>query len=80
MACSCPLALSNASSLPEVALDCAVYFDSEDIESIRTTITRLYKDKDLRRTLSTKGDKRVKDFSWKKVAEETAEVYKSIIV
>ena len=78
LACGCPTVVSNASCFPEVALDSVVYFDPQKVESIREGITRVLKSKSLQGKLTKAGLKRAHDFSWKKAAQETAEVYKKV--
>ncbi len=78
-ACDCPLACSNTSSLPEVAGDAAVYFDPMDKVSIKTAITTVLDDSELRKELVQAGRERLKLFSWKKTAQETKKVYRSVL-
>jgi glycosyltransferase involved in cell wall biosynthesis len=75
---SCPVALSNRSSLPEVAGDAAVYFDPENIEDIRFQIFSIINDNLLRQSLIKKGNTQSKKFSWKRMAEETFTLYEEI--
>lgn len=69
----CPVVTSNISSMKEVAGDAAVLVDPKDVTSIAEGITYALNHK---KTLITKGLKRVKDFSWQKAAQETLKVYK----
>jgi glycosyltransferase involved in cell wall biosynthesis len=77
--CQCPLALSNASSFPEVAGDAGIYFDPCSIDSMENAISTVIKDETLRSYLRLKGAERLKYFSQKKVAEETLSVYRRAI-
>ena len=76
--CNCPCVLSNQSSLPEVAGGAAVYFDPTDIDSIRTSITRVIDDKVLRMALIELGRQQVTKFSWQRTVEETVILYESL--
>jgi len=78
-ACGCPVALSNSSSLPEIAREAALYFDPMDLTSIGSTVSKTIYDNNLRSILIQKGLERVKDFSWEKNTLETKEIYQSII-
>lgn len=78
-ACSCPLACSNTSSLPEVAGDAAAYFDPMDEESILEAIIEVINNSKLRKKMVQDGQERLKMFSWKKTAQETKKVYESIL-
>lgn len=77
--CECPLILSNTSCLPEIAQDCAEYFDPNNIEEMKYKIEKVINDKEIRKELTNKGLIRLKDFSWKKTALETLKVYNSVI-
>ncbi|MDE6036638.1 MAG: glycosyltransferase family 4 protein [Duncaniella sp.] len=74
-ACGCPVVLSDASCFPEVAGDGGHYFDPQRPESIAASIGEVLDDPDLRKRMMTLGSEIVKSFSWKRVADETAEVY-----
>lgn len=74
----CPVALSDASSFPEVAQDAAIYFDPTVVESITDAVGRLLRDRQLREQLIARGDKRYRDFSWQKAASETTKIYREL--
>lgn len=75
----CTLLLSNKSCFPEIALDAAIYFDPEDSESIVQAVEKVIIDKKLRSEKIEKGLIRLKDFSWQKTAEQTKQIYKSVL-
>jgi glycosyltransferase involved in cell wall biosynthesis len=75
----CPAVLSNTSSLPEVGGDAALYFDPRNSESILESVRKIVTDIKLREELKQRGYSRLKKFSWQKCAEETKQVYQSII-
>ncbi|MDP2649255.1 MAG: glycosyltransferase family 1 protein [bacterium] len=75
MQSGCPVVCSNSSSLPEIAQDSAVYFDPQDIHSMKDTILKVLEDSSLRKKLSQEGLKQAKKFSWKKAAEQTIKAY-----
>jgi glycosyltransferase involved in cell wall biosynthesis len=77
--CGCPVLLSNKSCFPEVAQDAAIYFDPQNSESILQAIEKVLIDKKLRSEKIEKGFKRLRDFSWQKMALHTENVYKSIL-
>lgn len=70
MACGTPVVTSNASSLPEVAGDAALYFDPRDIEAMADAIQRALSDEALRAELRARGLEQAKKFSWDKAAGE----------
>ena len=75
----CPVVCSNAGSIPEVVGNAALLFDPYSVESIRDTITSVVYDDKLRLSLTLKGFKQVKKFSWEKCARETYKVYKEVL-
>jgi glycosyltransferase involved in cell wall biosynthesis len=74
----CPVALSNASSFPEVAEDAAIYFDPTKAESITAAIGKLLRDRPLREQLVARGQQRYRDFSWRKTANEVTKIYREL--
>jgi len=79
MSCGCPVTCSNNSSLPEVARDAAMYFDSTDEIEMKDVITNAVNDKDLSLYFTMKGYSRSMEFSWIKTAEQTKRIYESIL-
>lgn len=76
-ACSCPVASSNRASLPEIGKDAAIYFDPDNLEDIKEKILMILNDQRLDKDLVEKGKKRAKQFSWKKLAEQTLNIYQN---
>jgi len=60
MACACPVACSNVTSLPEQIGDAGLLFEPDDESQMVTAIRRLAADADLREILSNRGRYRVK--------------------
>lgn len=79
MACSCPVVSSNTGAMPEVGGDAAIYFDPHNKGELVDQIDRVLNDKNLRQMLIKKGQKRVKLFSWDKLAKQTLEVYRQCV-
>lgn len=77
MACKTPVVCSNRGSLPEVGGDACVYFDPTDMEDMVAKMSEVLNDHKLREALIRKGEERVKEFSWEKLARETLEVYEA---
>ncbi|GIW64802.1 MAG: glycosyl transferase family 1 [Patescibacteria group bacterium] len=80
MSYSCPVIASFASSLPEVGGDACLYFDPENVFDLVEKLKLLKEDKKLAKDLIKKGYQRIKQFSWKKCADETLEVIKGSIL
>jgi glycosyltransferase involved in cell wall biosynthesis len=76
MQCGCPVITSTATSLPEIAGDAALLVNPHDTDAITRAMQELIESPELRQTLTQKGLKRAKQFSWKKMAEETLNGYK----
>lgn len=79
MSCSCPVIVSNTSSMPEVAGDAALYIDPRDADSIYKAVARVVASSQLRQELQERGRRREKAFSWDRVAEATVEAYRSVL-
>lgn len=75
----CPVLASNASCIPEVAGDAALYFNPNSTNELAKLMKRLLEKRNVRTALIEKGRKRVKDFSWRKMAEQTHSVYTRIL-
>lgn len=72
----CPAIISRASCHPEVGGNAALYFDPGSVDDLAKSISSLIASPKLRKDLIAKGNKRVKDFSWERMAEETVAVYR----
>ncbi|MGB2963492.1 MAG: glycosyltransferase family 1 protein [Anaerolineales bacterium] len=79
MACGVPVICSNTASMPEVAGDAAFYVDPYNEDEIAGAMLEIVKNKKLAESLSNRGSIWVKNFSWKKVAQDTVELYKGIL-
>ena len=79
MAYGTPVVSSNASCMPEILGDAAIYFDPLDIEDIASKIDTVITDKSLRNTLSKKGKQQVAKYSWRRMAEQTLQIYENAI-
>jgi len=71
--------LANATSLPEVGGDAALYFESGNVADLAEKMLTLYTDENLRTQLGNAGILQAKGFSWAKCAAETAAVYQSTV-
>jgi glycosyltransferase involved in cell wall biosynthesis len=78
MACGVPVITSNLSSMAEVVGDAALLVNPYSIDEIAQALQKVLNDRILRKSLIEKGFKRVEQFSWKKAAEKTLEVYKAV--
>lgn len=70
-----PVVSSNATCLPEVYGNAALYFDPTSVQDMVTSIAQVIDNESVRKELIEKGTKQAKKYSWKKMAEETHAVY-----
>jgi glycosyltransferase involved in cell wall biosynthesis len=79
MALGCPIACSNASSLPEVAGDAALFFDPDSTDDIARVLLLVINDRDLRAELIRKGNTRLKHFATDKSVAIAAGVINNLL-
>ena len=79
MANSCPLASSNATCLPEVYGQAALYFDPYSPEDIANTIKQIMKSEKLKKELIKKGHDQVAKYSWERMSQEIFKVIESLL-
>jgi glycosyltransferase involved in cell wall biosynthesis len=79
MACGRAVACSNASALPEVADAAAVLFDPCSTSEMTRAITDLVLDPELRARMEKLGLNRASQFSWRRTAESTLEIYHDVV-
>lgn len=70
-----PVASSNATCLPEVLGDAALYFDPANPADMATQIDTILTDSKRRKDLIKKGAKQAAKYSWLKMAKETLAIY-----
>lgn len=80
MACGCPVASSNVSSLPEVGGDVAFYFDPSDQSSLISAISKIVGLKEPEyKKLKLASISQSSKFSWTNAAIQTLELYEKNI-
>jgi len=79
MACGCPTILANATSLPEIGGDAALYFNRDDVDALSDHLRNVIDDVDLRERLASAGRERAAEFTWARAAEQTADAYRSTV-
>ncbi len=70
-----PVVSSNASCLPEIYGEAAHYFDPLDTGAMADAINEVLTDKTLRQKLIKDGAAQAQKYSWRRMAEQTLEVY-----
>lgn len=78
-AAGCPIALSNTSCFPEIAREGGIYFDPYKVDSMVHALSVLLNDDVCRDEQIARGYEVLKQYSWKKMAEETADIYRSLL-
>jgi glycosyltransferase involved in cell wall biosynthesis len=78
MTCGCPVITSDVAALPEVGGDAAHYVNPEDIDGLATAIRTVLLNERLRTMMSEKGILQAGTFSWRRCAQETLDVYRSL--
>ena len=69
-----PVVSSNATSLPQVCGDAALFFDPLDVDDMTSRIDEALSSQNLRSELIAKGHEQVKKFSWERMARQTLTV------
>ncbi|HPN96442.1 MAG TPA: glycosyltransferase family 1 protein [Candidatus Moranbacteria bacterium] len=79
MAKGVPVIISSHSCALEILGDSALYFDPYDTKDITQKIEKIASDENLRKELIKKGYEQIKKYNWKRMAQETLEIYKGVI-
>jgi len=74
-ATGCVILASNATSIPEVGGDAAMYFNPHEAIDISRAMSMLHNNSSLQSDLRLKGMRRFNYFSWKSVAARTLDSY-----
>ena len=78
MAQDCLVVSSNASSLPEVGGEAALYFSPEDPDTAASQIERLIREPELRELMRARGRRRIAEFEWTKHAHRLTQIYDAV--
>jgi glycosyltransferase involved in cell wall biosynthesis len=76
MACQTPVIASTGGSLPEVVGDAALLVDPFDVAGLAGAMQRIWREPSLRQEMVERGCARARQFSWRRAAEETLDVYR----
>lgn len=77
--CGCPCVVSDLMCFHEVAGNTALYFNPKSVDDIAKTLEDAISDTDRLYRLADLGRENLKNFTWKKTAEKTAEIYRSLV-
>jgi glycosyltransferase involved in cell wall biosynthesis len=79
MAVGCPVLAADATALPEVLGNGGDTFSLGGSEELAALMLRVAGDERYRENLITRGRRRSADFSWRRTAQRTAELYRSLL-
>lgn len=79
MAYGLPVVASRTSSLPEVGGDAALYCDPYDPTDIAAKVMCALQDANLREGMIQRGWARSREFTWRRTAEKTLQVYDEVL-
>ena len=74
-----PVISSNATCLPEIYGDAALYFDPLSIQDMAAKINDVLTNKAVAEQLSHNGTQQLKKYSWQRMAEQTLAVYQKAL-
>ncbi len=75
----CAVVSSDATCLPEVYGDAAVYFDPSRVSAIRDALSAVISDPTLARDLRERGHRRAAVYSWRFMAQRTLDAYRDAL-
>ena len=69
---------SNVPALVEVTRDVAIHVEAKSVAAISDAMTRVMRDESLRAAMIERGLMRAREFTWRRCAEMTLEIYRRI--
>lgn len=78
MSLGTPVITSNLSSLPEVAGKAALLVNPRKVNELQKALEKILSSTKIQKSLSQKGRKQSRKFSWKKCARQTLKIYEKI--
>jgi len=75
----CPVVSSDATCLPEVHGDAAIYFSPTDVQEMAAKIDEVISSEPLRKKLITKGYENAKRFSWRRMTTQTVQIFDDVL-
>ena len=81
MACGVPIVASKIGGVPDVVKDGenGLLVPSSDSEALADAIVYLLENQDVREKMGKNGRRKVEDYSWERIAEETEKIYEGLI-
>lgn len=79
MACGVPAIVGGNSSLAEIAAGAAETVDATNVEALGEALVALARSPDRRADLARRGQARARQFSWRRAARETLQIYRRVV-
>ena len=81
MACSVPIIASKIGGIPDIVKDgeTGLLVLPRDSKALADAVIYLFENEDIREQMGKNGRKKVEDYSWETIAEETEKVYEGLI-
>lgn len=79
MAHGAPVVSSNATCLPEVYGNAALYFDPNNVQDLAQKVKLVLNDPVVRKKLVADGYEQLKKYSWQRMAKQTLAVYNRVL-
>jgi glycosyltransferase involved in cell wall biosynthesis len=79
MALNSPVLAARCSSIPEVVGDAALMFNPWSVDSIAEAIVQIVSTPELQEELRRKGQRRCRNFTWQKTADQYLELYEKLV-
>lgn len=81
MACGVPVISSKLGGIPDVVIDkkTGLLVKPEDEEALAESIIFLLENEDISQKMGKNGKKKVEEYSWRKIAEKTQEIYERLV-
>jgi glycosyltransferase involved in cell wall biosynthesis len=76
MACATPTVVSNCREAPEYVDEAAAIIEPGDTRGLTEVLLRILSDREFADSLGRRGLERSRQFSWRRMAEETLQVYR----
>ena len=76
LACGCPVAASDTTSVPEILQNAALYFNPKDINNMSDTVQTLLSDEGMRNKILSNSVPVLKNYRWDSCAKRTIELYR----
>jgi len=78
MACGVPVVASNLTTMPEIVGDAGI-LSEPNVKEMSDSIEKMVADRLLRKKMGRRGIDRAREFTWRKAAEKTVDIYEEVM-